>query len=173
VTLLARESKKLGVSESAFVSKMLKRDLLIWPLVQNLEGIGLSRSLFQEIISRMDSISLEILGSEIARRNLPIVFDLLGWDLNLTSIFRFMKEILEAIGWFKIEFSSSENHFECRIIHNYGYRWSMFLKSCLSSMFEFIRSDLEIAISEKAVKLRIAKRPSFDKVEGYELSYLA
>ena len=98
--LLCETAKRLGVSETEYVSKMLKRDLILEPLIQNIGGIGLSRGLFQGIISRTDSNSLEILGFEIAKDNLRFAFELLGLELNFTSVIRFMEEVLQANGWF-------------------------------------------------------------------------
>jgi hypothetical protein len=91
------------VSESEYVSKVLRRDILVEPLLQNIGGIGVSRALFNEMISRTDPTSLEILASEIVRNNFPLALESLGLDQNLASINHFLKNVLEPIGWFKAE----------------------------------------------------------------------
>jgi hypothetical protein len=160
--LLCETAKRLGVSETEYVSKMLKRDLMLEPLIQNIGGIGLSRALFQGIISRTDSNSLEILGFEIAKDNLRFAFELLGLELNFTSVIRFMKEVLQANGWFKMESLTADAYLEFRLIHNYNYRWSVFLRSCLSSMFEFIPEEPTFVISDRVVKLKLLREPILD-----------
>ena len=128
------------------------------PLIRTIGGIGVSRALFQEIISRTDPTSLALLGSEISRNNVPLSFELLGLELNLSSVRLFMKEVLQEIGWFKMETISTEDYCEFKLFHNYNIHWSVFLESCLSSIFEFIHEVPEIAISERVVKLRLSRK---------------
>jgi len=157
------------MTESDYVSKMLKRDLLLEPLLQNIDGIGMSRPLFQNILSRTDPTSLDLLGAEIAKNNVPLAFELLGLDYTLSSVNRFMEAVLQTMGWFKMETIQSESFYEFKLYHHYNLRWSVFLKSCLLTIFEFIHEQPTIELSERVVKVRLSKKLSPDSEMRFEL----
>jgi hypothetical protein len=166
---LSRTARKLHLSESEYVSKVLRRDILVEPLLQNIGGIGVSRALFNEMISRADPTALEILAYELVRNNFPLALESLGLELNLNSISHFLKNVLEPIGWFRIERVAQQDFYEFKFFHNYNYRWSRFLKSCLSSIFELIHEDPEILMFDRVVKLRLPKNSQLTWNEESEL----
>ena len=102
--MLTRTAEKLDVTESAYVSDTLKRILTVEPLIRNIHGIGVSKKLFREMLAQTNSAGFEILAAEIARENVSYAFELLGLELNISSMEWFMKEVLQSWGWFKIEF---------------------------------------------------------------------
>ncbi len=156
---LSRTARKLRVSESEYISRALRRDILVEPLLQNIGGIGVSRALFNEMISRADPVSLEILASEIARNNFPLALESLELDFSLSSVYHFLKYVLEPIGWFRMEMVSLADCYEFKFFHNYNYRWSRFLRSCLATIFELIRESPEITLSDRVVKIKLPKKP--------------
>ena len=166
---LSHMARKLGVSESEYVSKALRRDILVEPLLQNIGGIGVSRALFMEMISRTDPTSLEIVASEIVKNNFPLALESLGMDLSLASINHFLKFVLEPIGWFKLERVAHADSCEFKFFHNYNYRWSRFLKACLVTMFEMIHEVPEIILLDRIVKLKLSKNSSIIETEQYEM----
>jgi hypothetical protein len=150
---LSKTAKKLGVTESDYVSKVLRKSLTLQPLFQNFDGIGMSKALFQRIISQSDMASLEIIASEIAVGNGPFAFELLGLEINHTSMIWFLREVLQNLSWFSIEELEFENYSELKLFHHYDGRWSRFLRSCLLSLFGLIGEIPEISISERVVKV--------------------
>jgi hypothetical protein len=162
-------AKSLGMTDNEYVSKVLRRDLMMDSLNRNISGIGVSKTLFREIIYRTDPNALEILASETARNNFSVALESLGWDLSLSSLNRFLKEVLETLGWFQMEMISSENDLEFKLFHDCNYRWSVFLRACLLSMFELIHEHPEIQISDRFVKVRITKSSVHDLVGNNEL----
>lgn len=77
---------------------------------------------------------MEIVASEIALEEIPLAFDLLKLDRNVSSLIWFMKEILDDVcGWFHLETETPE---EIISTHDFGYRWSLFLKAYLTNAYE-------------------------------------
>ena len=74
-------------------------------------------------------------------------------ELDHSSIIRFLKEVLQNLGWFSIEETRDESHIQLKLFHNYDRKWSIFLRSCLLSLFELVDEVPEFAISERLVKL--------------------
>jgi hypothetical protein len=148
---------------------VLKRDLILESLIQNFDGIAVSRGLFQEILSRTDPTSLELVGSEITKNNVPLAFDLLGLDFTLDSVSYFLKEVLESMRWFRMETIQNEAFYEFRLYHHYNIRWSFFLKSCLMTIFEFIHEEPAIDVSERVVKLRLSRKPLLNSNQRFEM----
>ncbi len=166
---LSKTARNLGMSENEYVIKRLSTFIILEPLLQNMGGIWLSNPLFQEIISQLDPTPLQILASEIAINNVPLVFDLLDYDLSSASIIRFMKEILETLGWFKMETLVSETFLDYKLFHKFNKKWSLFVKCLLLSMFEMVHENPEIIFSDKVVKIRVLQKISGHSDEEYEL----
>jgi len=68
-----------------------------------------------------------------------------------------MREVLETLGWFKVEMVTSETHLDFKLFHKFNKKWSLFLKCLLSTMFEMVHERLEIVISDRLVKLRFSR----------------
>jgi hypothetical protein len=157
---ISKTARKLGVSESDYVSKVLSIDIMLKPLSQKIDGIAVSKILFQRIISQLNSTSLEIIASEIAQKNAPYAFELLGLELNQDSLIWFLREILQNMSWFSLEEVEFETYKEYKLFHTLDGRWSLFLKSCLNSLFKLIHEKPDIVLSERVVRIAIQK-------EGY------
>jgi hypothetical protein len=131
------------------------------PLIRNLSGIALSNSLFQEILANTNTTGLEIAACEHAKENIPYAFELLGLQLNVHSMNWYCYKVLQHGGWFKIEELQMDHTSGLKLFHNYGYRWSLFLKSYLTSAYQLVtRRVPEITISDRVVKLSFSKYDS-------------
>ena len=129
-------------------------------LIQNMDGIAISKALFQQILAQTNLAGLEIVASEIAKANISFAFDLIGLEPKLSSLDWFMKMILQRWGWFKIEPERSDTNHEMKLFHDYGMRWSLFLKSYLSSVIELVcKARPIITVSDKVVKIRLSEYP--------------
>jgi hypothetical protein len=160
--LAARVSKmasKLGVSDNEYVNRSLNRSVIMDSLLQNIDGIGVSMSLFMELISQANPVKLEILGSEIASNNFALALDSLHLEMNASSAIHFM-QVLQLFGWFKMETVSSQDHLDFVLYHKLNLKWSTFLKSLLQTMFQLVHERPEITISSKVLKMRFSKEAS-------------
>ena|ERR1700730_2904330 len=167
---LSKVSRKLGMSENEYVSRRLENSVIMDPLLQNIDGIGVSRILFQEIISQTNFTAFEILASEIVRNNLELALDSLDLEMTPSSVIRFMQDVLQTLGWFKMETASSAAYFDFKLFHKLNLKWSSFLKSMLLSMFELVHETPEIVVSDKVVKVRVPKETSYARIEKNALT---
>jgi hypothetical protein len=160
---LSKIAKNMEISESAYVSSVLERRLKVEPLVQNIEGIGLGKILFQEILAQTNPTGLELVAAEIASQNIPFIFELLELQLNVASLGWYIKEILQSWGWFKMYAVNGEKKHELKLFHNYGRRWSLFLRAYLTSAYELTQIRPEITITDRLVKISL---PEDDHVQN-------
>src|SRR5208337_1273349 len=111
-------------------------------LIDNIDCIGLDNELCREILALANSTGIEILAAEAAKEEVPFVFELLALEPTLASLDWYMREVLQTLGWFKMEtILQSDTCVELRLLHKYGSKWSLFLKNYLSSAFEIIMRE--------------------------------
>lgn len=152
--LLSKTSLRLKVTETQYVSNVLEKLLTMEPLFQNMGVMALNQRLFQRIIALADREGIEILASEIAAEEIPVVFELLGFEWSQSSLERFMKEVLEPWGWFRMEIVETGLHRDLKLFHKFGSKWSTFLAYYLMSAFQSItRQHPDISIVGNVVKL--------------------
>ena len=113
---------KLRVSDNEYVARSLSRSLTIDLLLQNIDGIGVSMSLFMELIAQANPTKLEILGSEIASNNFTLALDSLHLEINPSSEVSFM-EILQTFGWFKNGVRFSVDYLDFGLYHKFNIKW--------------------------------------------------
>ena len=141
VLLLSRTVQLSETTESKYVSVALRKQLTVEPLVQNFGRITFSETLFRNLLGQTNSDGLQILATEMAKESVPFALELLGLELTLSSLEWFMREVLQRCGWFKLETMNSEIDREFKLVHNYGQRWSLFLRSYFSSSFELVTRE--------------------------------
>ncbi len=155
---LSKNARQLEVTESEYVSNALKHKLTVEALTQNIGGIALSNDIFQGILGQVNASGMEIAAYEIAKKNTPFEFELPGLDLTVSSIEWFINEVLQNYGWFRVEVVRKENDEEMKLFHKYGSKWSLFLASYITSMFEtLLRQRPNVSMDERIVKLTLAK----------------
>lgn len=57
------------MSRNRYVTRAVERSVIVDSLLQGIDGIGVSKELFEQLISQADSNFLELKASEIARKN--------------------------------------------------------------------------------------------------------
>ncbi len=159
---LSKAARKLGISETDYISKLLLKSMTLEPMYRKIGGIGMSKSLFQRIINQLDQSTLEIIASEIAQNNAPYAFELLDLELNQTSMIWFLREVLQNLEWFTFEELEHESIIELKLFHSFDEKWSLFLKSCLTSLFRLVHAEPEITTSERLVRVMLRKKSVFD-----------
>ncbi len=165
IKLLTSTTRRVKTSESAYVSSILEMRLKREPLIQNMKEITLKEELFQEILAQTNPAGLEILASEIARKDIPYTFELLGLQLSPSSVLWYFREILQDCGWFKMQVTQGHESYELKMFHNNGIKWSMFLKSYLMSLYEMISNErAQVTIGDRIVKVRLNGQISASEV---------
>lgn len=164
---LAMVSKKRRVTESAYVSAALRKELATEPLSPAFDGITIERDAFRSIMQLADREAIDMLGAEVAKRDVPLAFDLLDLQLQKQSIWIVLSDVAaDSWHWFKIGLNSKG---ETRVVlyHQFGMNWSLFLKSFLIETFALV-SDAppRITVTETLVKINLAGRDGSECLEG-------
>lgn len=154
-SMLDKTTRDIGVSESSYVSSMLRNRLKVEPLVRNIGGIGLSKDTFKAVLAQTNSAGLEIAAAETAEQNIPLAFEILDLASSVASLRYIIEGILQDWGWFKVEIlKNAEDDLELKLFHDFGQRWSLFLKSYLLAGYRLIsRRDLQITTTNRMVKI--------------------
>jgi hypothetical protein len=151
---LAAVSKKKNMTESAYVSGALRKELTIEPLSPAFDGITIERVAFRSIIDLANREAIDLLGAEVARRDIPLVFDLLDLKVQKRSVLDFLNDIAaDCWHWFKIGLNPEG---ETRIVlyHQFGLKWSFFLKSFIVEAFALVsEAPPRITVTETVVKV--------------------
>jgi predicted transcriptional regulator len=147
-------SRRRNITESAYLSDALQRQILLEPITPALEGIFVERRMFRLIVSLANRESIEILGAEIARHDLPFALELLALPQRRESLLMFLSEITaDSWHWFKIGLNPRG---ETRILlyHNFGINWSLFLKSYIVEAFALVSEPPpSMTVTERLVKV--------------------
>ena len=69
ITQISKIAKKMKMSRNRYVTRAVERSVIVDSLLQGIDGIGVSKELFEQLISQADSNFLELKASEIARKN--------------------------------------------------------------------------------------------------------
>jgi hypothetical protein len=151
---LAEASKKRNITESAYVSGALRRELMVEPLLPAFEGITIERSTFCSILALANRAAVDILGTEVARRNIPLELDSVEPQLRRQLLFAFLADVAaDCWHWFKIGLSQ-EGEARILLYHQFGINWSLFLKSFLLEGFAMVsNTPPRISVTENLIKV--------------------
>lgn len=139
---LARAAKHAGTTENAFVSAILTERLVVEPIARAFHRIELNDEVIQFILGGTNANTLELAGSEIARKQFPLIWELYRSIGNPLTFRAFLTEVLgKHMGWFSIEGIDYANPQSMTLRHYSGIKWSMFVKSYIQSAFELISKD--------------------------------
>ena len=150
---LKSAAKNAGMTKNAFMSALLADRLFIDPLVRTFHKISLSDETFLSILGSRDANALEIAGSEMARRNFPLVCELYQRRQPLT--FRqFLTQILDKhAGWFHVEEGDGTQRW-VTLMHPFGRMWSIFVRSYILSAYSIISKDkIKIEIADQFIRV--------------------
>lgn len=134
-------------------------DRLIYdPLVQAFRDITLTSDVFQSILNAANLDALETAASEIVLRDMPLILELYESNGQPLTFDRFVKDLLGKHGhWFQVEESADLTPGWITLRHEYGSKWSKFLRAYLASCHAaFSRGDLEFKIGDRFVRFRLS-----------------
>jgi hypothetical protein len=154
---LDRATKRSRRTENALVSEALADRLMVDPLVPALQEIRMSGVLFQSIVNATSGDALELAASEMAHKNARLVRELYKSNDRPLDFQEFVKEILGGHGhWFFVEGSDVVNGNGLMLRHEYGLRWSRFVRSYLMSAYTvFSKNELKVEVDDQFVHLEL------------------
>lgn len=155
---LRKAARRQGVSENAFVQSLLSERVKAEPLIHAFPYIVLSKRSFAPIMSTSNSDSLELVALELGKKNFAYTRDLYESVGTELGFLQYMTDVLDRQAhWFEIEGANNKPE---RIIlrHEYGTKWSLFLKSFLTGAFEVVSHDkMKISVTDTYVTMELPK----------------
>jgi hypothetical protein len=159
---LAAICKKMRVTESAYISSMLRRELLVETLSPDFEGITLEGTTFHSVIEMANREALDTLGTEVARRKIRLWLDFLDLQPRRQTVLVFLADIAaDCWHWFKIGLNP-EGETRLLLYHRLGLNWSLFLESFIIEVFALApEPPPRISVTETLVKIEwtVGERP--------------
>jgi hypothetical protein len=163
---LAAVCRRRNITESAYLSEALDRQILLEPITPALEGITIEMKMLRSIVSLADRESVVMLGAEAAKRDLPFALDLLDLPLRKESLLVFLREIAaDCWHWFRVGLNPKS---ETRVLlyHHLGMNWSQFLNSFLVEAFtQAPEAPPTMIVTERLVKIEwpeSRQQPTFE-----------
>lgn len=153
--IVARREK---VTENAFVQNLLSQRVKADPLIRAFPYIVLSRRSFLPILSAANPDVLEVVGIELGRSNFALIREIyasVGKEIDFVS---YLTDVLEKEAqWFEVEGTEAMPE-RLTLRHEYGTKWSLFLKSFLTGAYEVVsHQKLTIRTDSMYVSLEIPK----------------
>lgn len=131
-------SKRRNMTESAYLSGALHRQVLLEPITPAFEGITIESNTFRSIVCLAKRESIELLGAEVAKRDLLFALELFDLPQIKDSLLVFLREIAaDSWHWFKIGMNPRADR-RILLYHNFGMNWSLFLSAFLVEAFALL-----------------------------------
>jgi hypothetical protein len=158
---LATVCKKLNITESAYLSDLLRKQLLVEPLSVAFQGMTLGRFASRFIVGFANKEAIDVLGAEVARRDIPVLLNLLDLSFDEQSLWTFIRDIAaDCWKWFRIGLNP-KNGLRIVLYHDFGMNWSIFLRSYLSEAFGLVsNAPPRVIAMERLVRLDLNDRVS-------------
>lgn len=156
--MLQVSARRHGITESALVEGILERYLRADTLVQGFDYIGVGRETFLSMLGMTDANGLEIAGAERGKKAFALAREL--YESNGLEL-EFLDYLSDVLGnqarWFRVEGTYIRPE-RVTLQHGYGLKWSGFLRSYLSSVYEAVsRNKLELLATDEYVSIRFPK----------------
>jgi hypothetical protein len=153
---LKKVAKREGVSENSYVENLLAQRIRASPLIRAFPYIVISRRTLLPILGSANSDGLELAGMDLGKKNFALakeLYESLGRELTFT---KFLVEILDKEArWFEVE-GAEDRPERLTLRHECGMKWSLFLKSYLTSAYELIsREKIKLTPNESYVSVEL------------------
>lgn len=154
--MIQMSARRHGVSENALVEGILAKNLRTDPLLHAIDYICVGKETFTSLLESTDANALEMTGAERGKKSFSLSKDLFESNELDLSFPRYILEILgEQARWFRAEGATVRPE-RMTLQHDYGTKWSGFLKAYLSSAYEVVsRNKLELSATTDYVHIRI------------------
>jgi len=153
LTQLKDAAERANMTENELVNQAVARRLLVDPLFPTFRKICLDSDTMSRLISAANVDVLETTASELAQRDFPVVRRLYKTRHRPLEFIDFLTDVLaKAAQWFTVEGQEGGAQKQLVLHHRYGLKWSLYLKSYITSAFSTISRDrLRIEIDDQFV----------------------
>ena len=155
---LREDAEQFGTSVNSLANQILKKYTESDRYFREGQSISLSPRTHENLINKIDDAQIIESGRE---SGLVIPKDRLlmrGMMLDRESVIWYISEVLGGYNdWFTCDIHERDNDTLLHLRHVYNKKWSLFLKSYLSALFEEIlkEPDLEFDLTDSTVNLVI------------------
>jgi len=153
---LKKAARREGVSENSFVQNLLGRRVKVDLLVNAIPYVLLSRRTLFHVLGSTNPDGLEMVGLELGKGNFILareLYESVGRELGFSG---YLTEILDKEAqWFEVE-GAEDKPERLTLRHECGMKWSLFLRSYLTSAFEVVSHEkLKMTFNDSYVSLEL------------------
>lgn len=151
---MTEESKRASVSENVVVNQVLKKWAIFDRFVTRQNIMMLNRRLFSRFVLILSENDLIDIAKELGTKLTVDLFDLVGMELHRNNVIDYyLKTVLsDCMRWYSYEHHGDHNQGRFVLRHDFGRRWSVFLKTYIETMLNgCFELTTTFRISEDAV----------------------
>jgi hypothetical protein len=153
-------ARRQGVTANAFVQNLLSQRVKVDPLIRAFPFIVLSKRSFVPIVGLTNPDGLEMVGLDLGRKNFAFARELFESTGTELDFLQYTTEVLDGQAhWFETEGVNSKPE-RMTLRHDYGIKWSLFVKSFLTGAYEVVSRDrMKLGIADTYVSIELPKAP--------------
>jgi predicted DNA-binding ribbon-helix-helix protein len=151
---LEKFAAKKNISANRLLNNILERYCKLLFYADYYGFVGFSKVTFKEFLNKIPEDSLVMIARDTVAVVLKDVALMRGWSINLQSFCNVVKNYMcEFYRWAQYEETTTGKK-GILLTHEFGNKWSLFLKECLSATYqEFVGKQPEISSSPTSVIL--------------------
>jgi len=158
--VLEREADRAGTSVNALVSNLVDRYVDTLRFFQSGSMLSMSGNILETLLGHISDAEIAddayALSKSLVREGLMQ----LGMKVNYDNVLWYIRQVLgKYYGWFRCDYNKGDASDMLHLSHNYGYKWSVFLSSYITSILkEVVNLQLNTVISDKSLNVQILKK---------------
>ena len=148
-------ARHAGKSENQFLSELLQDRLLIDPLVRAFHEVKFNEEILRSILGGTDADTLQMAGSEMARKEFPLICELYRTSKRPLAFRDFLTQVLgRHYGWFSEEGNGDGTQRWMTLRHSLSLKFSLFAKSYILSAYSTISKDkIQIETADQFIRI--------------------
>jgi hypothetical protein len=136
-TSLERQAKRQHVNFNSLASKILVKGTSYDTIAEQLGAVTISRALFDVMLEDVPAARLEQLGKNLGPNLIKQTFTFLDLPYDLEGLIRYYFEPVSSYsGWYSFRLAGAGSNRKLMFQHAHGPKWSLFLKSYISSIIK-------------------------------------
>jgi hypothetical protein len=134
---LEKDAKRANTNFNSLASQILSKYLSFDKIAKHVSAIPINEYLFSGMLEDMPVDHLERLGKELGPKLIKRTFVFLDLEYDLDGlIHNYFDPMSSFSGWYTFTAAESESGRKLMFEHQYGLKWSAFLKTYISSIIK-------------------------------------
>jgi hypothetical protein len=136
-TRLKEEADERGINMNALANLILSKHVLFDSFVEYTESVPLNKLLFVRMLEGNQIDEMERIGKELGPKVIKEAFAFLGLDFDLEGLIKnYFQPVSSFARWYSFNVVGSGANRRLMFGHQYGRKWSVFLKQYLGGMIK-------------------------------------